>query len=54
VQGRPQQGAREKLPAALQLLPLLLFLLTFLLGVYIPAGLDELLRLAAAALGGGQ
>ena len=26
-------------------------LLTFLLGVYIPTGLDELLRLAAAALG---
>ena len=54
VQGRPEEGAQEKLPAALQLLPLLLFLLTFILGVHIPAGLDELLRLGAAALGGAQ
>jgi len=54
VQGAAADAPREKLPALLRLLPLLLFMLTFLLGVYIPGGLDRLLRMGAAALGGGQ
>ncbi|HQG45486.1 MAG TPA: proton-conducting transporter membrane subunit, partial [bacterium] len=54
VQGAAVNEPQEKLPALLRLLPLLLFLLTFSLGVHIPAGLDGLLRLGAAALGGGQ
>ncbi len=54
VQGRPPAEPYAKLPALMQLAPLLLLLLTFFLGVHIPQGLDQLLRLGATALGGGQ
>ncbi len=52
VQGAPQQTGKEKLPAVLWLMPLLLFLLTGFLGVHIPAWLDRLIAVGAAELGG--
>jgi hydrogenase-4 component F len=54
VQGEAGKAPVKKLPPVLWLLPLFLFLLTAILGIYIPAWLDRLLRLGAAGLGGGQ